>query len=71
MRVWAWMVGEGAQLYTPPNFSSLSVTKELLDSSKILMIHEPSGENIHKFQYAVQIEIFQENTFFWPTAPLL
>ena len=34
-----------------------------LDSSKILITHESFAENIQKFKFAAQIEIFKENTF--------
>ena len=44
-------------LRPPPNFSSQWATKEL-DSSNILVIHEPLRKNTHDFQFAVQIEIF-------------
>ena len=40
-----------------------TVMKEL-DSPKNLMINEPSRKNTQNFQFAVQIEILQENTLF-------
>ena len=50
------MRGWGAQLCPPPKLSALGATKEL-DSSKVLIIHEPYGENTQKFQLAVQFRI--------------
>ena len=47
---------------TPYNFSSIWATKEL-DSSNDLIIHEPSRKNTQKVQFAIQIEIFREDTF--------
>ena len=60
---------EGAQLCTL-NVSSLRDVKEL-DSSKDMIIHEPSSKTIHKFQFAVHIELFQGNTFFSRQRPIV
>ena len=44
-----------------PNLSSLWDTNDL-DTSKVLIIREPSRQNTQEFTFAVQIEIYEEST---------
>ena len=52
----------------PLTFRLYELQRSLI-AQKILMIHEPSGKTIQKFQFTAQIETQQENTLFWPTTP--